>query len=597
MAASSSRRHEYENLPQPHRPVLKIWDSIEVREACEKSRAALDRLKPLSLNSSDDHEHQQFFHHLIEESNVQNLFLISCKPDVDDRINYWLPEKEEEREWGSRYMMLDLGSATPEQRLDYLRAAARFSGGAAHLSLQREDVLSEEEMIAWVEALSDAADHDKTPRSLLIKCSSFDASNTLNALKKSKGLLHLSLQGFHVRDECVEVLSRFSSLTTLHLDCSRISPMFVGKLADLHPSHSPLAAALHRLAISAGFINWSGSTCFLQHWPHLEELALHSHRSEITNEQIIKWMYELAPSLNKKNQKRETSGSTPAASSSTDYSVSTDPRPRLYSLSIHSPTYAGRFKYTATRSIIAVVMDAVSRSNLPFLELKGLQMDPAIKPQLERNRRMFMLGDLARVPAKSMRLFICGDAYAGKTTLLSTMHSIYPGAHKTDKLRATINRLMQDTAGRTQGIEVRAMERKGVRLSLWDMAGQPEFHAFHDCMLPDIGSSSSYQAPSLFLFVWSPVNTQSNRKPGHEAIQFTEQEFKVTKTMKEFEMSLSYWLKFLASKSRKSNTPLRVILVFTHADQMNLIAAAVSNTIASLRSEFKEVIRVRIIII
>ena len=358
----------------------------------------------------------------------------------------------------------------------------------------------------------------------------------------------------------------------------------MGKLADLHPSHSPLAASLQRLAISTDFIDWSGSTGFLQNWPHLKELTLRSRRIEMRNEQIIEWMYELAPSLNKKNQKRETSGSTPAASSSTDYSVSTDPRPRLYSLSIDSPTYAGRFEYTATRSIIAVVMDAVSRSNLPFLELKGLQMDPAIKPQLERNRRMFMLGDLARVPAKSMRLFICGDAYAGKTTLLSTMHSIYPGAHKTDKLRATINRLMQDTAGRTQGIEVRAMERKGVRLSLWDMAGQEEFHAFHDSMLPDIGSSS-YQAPSLFMFVWSPRKSQNSRAGPEE------------KTEQEFEVSFRYWLKFLASKSRKSNTPLRVILVFTHADQMNLIAAAVSNTIASLRSEFKEVIRVRIIII
>ena len=200
MAASSSRRHEYENLPQPHRPVLKIWDSIEVREACEKSRAALDRLKPLSLNSSDDHDHDQ----LIEESNVQNLFLISRERAEGNygSIQYWdySNKGDKEREWGSRDMMLDFGGATLEQRLDYLRAAARFSGRAVHLILQREDVLSEEEMIAWVEALSDAADHDKTPRSLLIKCSSFDASNTLNALKKSKGLLHLSLQ-CHVRDE------------------------------------------------------------------------------------------------------------------------------------------------------------------------------------------------------------------------------------------------------------------------------------------------------------------------------------------------------------------------------------------------------------
>ena len=196
MAASSSQHQEYENLPPPYRLIHTVWNPIQVREACKKSRAALESLKLLSLNSSDDHDHDQ----LIEESNVQNLFLISCRRAKG--IEYWdySNKGDEKREWGSSDMMLDFGGATPEQRLDYLRAAARFSGGAAHLSLQREDVLSEEEMIAWVEALSDAADHDKTPRSLLIKCSSFDASNTLNALKKSKGLLHLSLQ-CHVRDE------------------------------------------------------------------------------------------------------------------------------------------------------------------------------------------------------------------------------------------------------------------------------------------------------------------------------------------------------------------------------------------------------------
>ena len=64
------------------------------------------------------------------------------------------------------------------------------------------------------------------------------------------------------------------------------------------------------------------------------------------------------------------------------------------------------------------MVDALSHSGLPFFELEGFlrRMDPAIEAQLWRNQRNFMLGsELKRVPATSIRLFICGDPFAGKT--------------------------------------------------------------------------------------------------------------------------------------------------------------------------------------
>ena len=126
---------------------------------------------------------------------------------------------------------------------------------------------------------------------------------------------------------------------------------------------------------------------------------------------------------------------------------------------------------------------------------------------------------------------------------------------------------------RTKGIEVRAIERDGIRVSLWDMAGQQEFHAFHDCMFPDIGTSSDH-APSMFMFVWSPMESENHKKG-------------VKKTESNFEASFRYWLRFLASKSRHSNIALKVIVVFTRADQMELVATSLSRSIASLRSKFK----------
>ena len=136
------------------------------------------------------------------------------------------------------------------------------------------------------------------------------------------------------------------------------------------------------------------------------------------------------------------------------------------------------------------------------------------------------------------------------------MRSMY-GTRKRDKFI----RPLFATQGRTRGIEVGAIEREGIRVSLWDMAGQSEFHAFHDCMFPDIGTSS-YQFPSIFMFVWSPVDSRSNNR-GAE------------KNDTKFETSFRYWLRFLASKSRQSTIPLRVIVVFTRADQMEFVTSSI----------------------
>jgi GTPase SAR1 family protein len=78
---------------------------------------------------------------------------------------------------------------------------------------------------------------------------------------------------------------------------------------------------------------------------------------------------------------------------------------------------------------------------------------------------------------------------AGKTTLLSTLKSIY--TRKRDQLRNPAQLIKsQYPASRTRGIEVRSIAKDGIRLSLWDMAGQAEFHAFHDCMFPDIAATA-----------------------------------------------------------------------------------------------------------
>ena len=168
----------------------------------------------------------------------------------------------------------------------------------------------------------------------------------------------------------------------------------MGKLADLHPSHSPLAASLHRLHIYSKGMDWRKCTGFLHHWQNLKELSLESSGNGVTD--LQEFMVLLA--------KKE---------------VGTDARPpQLYSLKL-GLLLSVEFR----EATIGAMVDALSRSGLPFFEY-NYRMDPAIQAQLRRNQRDFMAGLVStRVPATSIRLFICGDPFAGKYCNIRLIHN------------------------------------------------------------------------------------------------------------------------------------------------------------------------------
>jgi hypothetical protein len=122
---------------------------------------------------------------------------------------------------------------------------------------------------------------------------------------------------------------------------------------------------------------------------------------------------------------------------------------------------------------------------------------------------------------------------------------------------------------RTHGIEIRELKvTEEVNLSIWDMAGQEEFHAFHDFMLPNLDGTSY---PSLFLLVCNPFkHLQGNPQ---EAIP-------------KIEAELDYWLRFIASKNRQSNIfKPKAIVVFTHSDKIDVDAHA-PGIVTNLNTKF-----------
>ena len=113
-------------------------------------------------------------------------------------------------------------------------------------------------------------------------------------------------------------------------------------------------------------INWTHATSFLQHWPQLKELSLQNYKG-MTEKEVMDFMDHLAPP------------------------------PQLYSLQLYTSLDG------LDRSATAAVVDALSRSGLPFFQLLGhgggnptidpqqLMMNPAIAAQLQRNQHNFML--------------------------------------------------------------------------------------------------------------------------------------------------------------------------------------------------------------
>jgi GTPase SAR1 family protein len=170
---------------------------------------------------------------------------------------------------------------------------------------------------------------------------------------------------------------------------------------------------------------------------------------------------------------------------------------------------------------------------------------------------------------------------AGKTTLRkglvrclahgSTFSKIYvtPIMDFLSKLKEGLQQTQ-----RTRGIEIRELKgTKGVNLSIWDMAGQEEFHAFHDFMLPNLDGTSY---PSLFLLVCSPFNVQGDPK----------------KTLQDMQGELDYWLRFIASKNRQSNIfKPKAIVVLTHSDKIDVSAQA-QGVVKDLKKKFAKVVDV-----
>ncbi|XP_024370300.1 protein TORNADO 1 [Physcomitrium patens] len=253
----------------------------------------------------------------------------------------------------------------------------------------------------------------------------------------------------------------------------------------------------------------------------------------------------------------------------------------------------------AGEKVLATILDLLVTN--PWLEQLGVEGTPlsrkghdaVIKAQLRRNAEKFMevFKGMGTVTPTAARVFLCGIPFAGKTTFRKTM--VYSNIKRTSssvrlKTSAACKEAISNSkifkAGRkesqTVGIEVQVIVEDNVQISIWDLAGHEEFHAFHDLVVPNLSSQGSACTFVLLCDMSVPQG-----KGGKYEL----------KDEKVVDHELRYWLRFIASNTRQSVHMLpNVTVIFTHSDKFPKtdLIAHFKPQVEKLRVQFSKVINI-----
>jgi len=109
----------------------------------------------------------------------------------------------------------------------------------------------------------------------------------------------------------------------------------------------------------------------------------------------------------------------------------------------------------------------------------------------------------------------------------------------------------REVTPRTRGIEVHGVSFDGNMVTIWDMAGQDDYHSFHDLVIPNLTGNSG--SSCFFILVCNPIHLGTRG----------------LKSVQEIGDELLYWLRFIASNSRISTAyKPHVIVVLTNLDMV-----------------------------
>ncbi len=107
-----------------------------------------------------------------------------------------------------------------------------------------------------------------------------------------------------------------------------------------------------------------------------------------------------------------------------------------------------------------------------------------------------------------------------------------------------------EMAKRTRGIQINVLvDDEDQKISIWDLAGQEEYQAFHDTMIPDLSIQGNV---CYFVLVCSPFDRNNGQKKNPDDIHD----------------EIHCWLRFISSNTKRSlNSQPQVLVVLTNGDK------------------------------
>jgi hypothetical protein len=166
------------------------------------------------------------------------------------------------------------------------------------------------------------------------------------------------------------------------------------------------------------------------------------------------------------------------------------------------------------------------------------------------------------------KVFVCGDAYSGKTTLTKSVVS--PGGlGKTCCYLACFPRTSPYEA--TRGIALARYQRDGTQLLIWDLAGQKEYQVLHCSSLADEGKATSYILVCRF-----GGDRQKDGVRGSLGDPF---------------LRVRWWLELLASYTQPGSKRT-VVLVFNEDGDQQAQRSALKRFVDELRVEYSDKLEV-----
>ncbi|CAM6092521.1 unnamed protein product [Calypogeia fissa] len=197
--------------------------------------------------------------------------------------------------------------------------------------------------------------------------------------------------------------------------------------------------------------------------------------------------------------------------------------------------------------------------------------DPALKTKVDeyraRNIRLCALKEQHKdvledlVPLSCAKVFLCGYPRVGKTTLARALAQSTP---ETQPLKEAP----------TRGIELSQLEETNMTLTIWDLAGQEEYHVLHGTFFVDLGLASG--KATIFVLVLRAS---------------------FTKAAADVEKDLLYWFRFMASSSQK-HVKRRVVIVLNCFGGQQCTTAHVTlwmALIGKFEESFRDFLHIRLV--